>query len=60
MLRGAVRVEHEDGLTDVQAGEVVLVEAGTRIRYSNPFEAEAAYWAICVPAFSPGTVHREG
>lgn len=59
VLRGTMRVEHSDGATDVGAGETVLVEAGERIRYSNPFDDEAEYWAICTPAFSPDAAHRE-
>lgn len=47
------------GPTDVAAGETVLVEAGERIRYANPFGEECEYWAVCAPAFSPETVHRE-
>jgi mannose-6-phosphate isomerase-like protein (cupin superfamily) len=61
VLRGTVRVEHEGGFVDVRAGETVLTEAGARIRYLNPSETEEAeYWAVCAPAFSPDTVHREG
>lgn len=60
VVRGTVRVEHDGGAEDVRAGETVLVEAGTRIRYSNPAGTEAEYWAVCAPAFSPETVHREG
>ena len=41
------------------AGETVLVEAGERIRYSNPFDVEAEYWAVCAPAFSPEMAHRQ-
>ena len=60
VLRGTMRVEHDGGYTDVQAGETVLCEAGARIRYVNPSDtAEAEYWAVCAPAFSPDTVHRE-
>jgi mannose-6-phosphate isomerase-like protein (cupin superfamily) len=59
MLRGAMRIESANGVTDVHAGECVLVTAGERIRYSNPFGEDAAYWAVCGPAFSPETVHRE-
>ena len=59
VVRGAVRVEHDGGMLDVSAGETVLVEAGERIRYSNPFDAETEYWAVCVPAFSPERAHRE-
>jgi mannose-6-phosphate isomerase-like protein (cupin superfamily) len=60
VLRGTMRVEHGEGITDVGAGETVLVEAGEPIRYSNPSAVEAEYWAVCAPAFSPETVHREG
>ena len=59
VVRGTVRVEHDNGQLDVAAGETVLCRVGERIRYSNPFEAEAEYWAVCTPAFSPDTVHRE-
>ena len=59
VLRGVMRVEHAGGVIDVGAGETVLVEAGERIRYSNPVDEETEYWAVCAPAFSPHTVHRE-
>ena len=59
VVRGTVRLEHDGGALDVEAGETVLVEAGERIRYSNPFDAEAEYWAVCAPAFSPEAAHRE-
>ena len=61
VLRGTMRVEHADGYVDVRAGETVLCEAGERVRYRNPSpDAECEYWAVCTPAFSPDTVHREG
>jgi mannose-6-phosphate isomerase-like protein (cupin superfamily) len=59
VVRGTMRVEHDGGHDDVAAGQTILCEAGERIRYSNPFEAEAEYWAVCAPAFSPDTVHRD-
>lgn len=59
VLRGTIRVEHDAGHTDVRAGEVIFCRAGERIRYTNPSAEEAEYWAICTPAFSPETVHRE-
>lgn len=59
VLRGTIRVEHDEGFTDVSGGEVVLCRAGERIRYANPFEEEAEYWAICTPAFSPEAARRE-
>ena len=61
VVRGVMRVEHDGGHVDVGAGETVLCEAGARLRYSNPSDTEeCAYWAVCAPAFSPETVHREG
>ena len=59
VLRGTMRVEHDGGVVDAGAGETVLVEAGERIRYSNPADAECEYWAVCAPAFHPDTVQRE-
>lgn len=59
VLQGSLRVEYREGQIDVGEGEMVLVEAGERIRYGNPFDREAVYFAICVPAFNPETVHRE-
>jgi ethanolamine utilization protein EutQ (cupin superfamily) len=57
VLSGMVRVEHDEGTIDVVPGQAVLVRAGERIRYSTPDGAE--YVAICLPAFSPDTVHRD-
>ncbi|MDQ3670916.1 MAG: cupin domain-containing protein [Actinomycetota bacterium] len=58
VLRGRLRVEHDGGVVDVRAGEAVVTTAGERVRYSTPGEG-AEYIAICLPAFSPGTVNRE-
>jgi len=59
VLRGALHVEHEDGELDVRAGQAVLVRAGEWVRYSTPDPGGAHYVAICLPAFSPDTVHRD-
>ena len=60
VLRGVMRVEHAGGHVDVGAGETVLCEAGERVRYSNPSDAdECEYWAVCAPAFSPEAAGRE-
>lgn len=59
VVRGTMRVEYAGGAVDVGAGETVLVEAGARIRYSNPFDDEAEYWAVCAPAFSPEAARRD-
>ncbi len=60
VLRGLLRVSHRDGQTDVRAGQAILVRRGEWVRYSTPTEEGAEYIAICVPAFSPDTVHRDG
>src|SRR5688572_19997989 len=57
VLSGFVRVEHDGGTLDVQAGQCIVTNPGERIRYSAPAGAE--YVAVCLPAFSPDTVHRE-
>jgi mannose-6-phosphate isomerase-like protein (cupin superfamily) len=59
VLEGCLRVEHEDGAFDVRGGQAVLVRAGEWVRYSTPERGGAHYVAVCVPAFSPATVHRD-
>jgi len=59
VLRGTLRVEHRGGTLDVQAGEAVIAHAGEWIRYSTPGADGAEYIAVCVPGFSPSTVHRD-
>ena len=58
VLEGALVVEHEGGSLEVQAGQGVLVPGGEWVRYSTP--EGASYVAVCLPAFSPDTVHRDG
>ena len=59
VLRGLLRVEHEGGFIDVQAGQAVVAAPGEWVRYSSPEPGGAEYVAVCVPAFSPATVHRD-
>jgi quercetin dioxygenase-like cupin family protein len=59
VLKGMVRVEHDGGATDVQAGEAIIAYPGEPVRYSTPLGDGAEYVAVCLPAFSPQTVHRE-
>ncbi len=59
VLKGHLRVEHKDGLIDVRAGQAVIAHKGEWIRYSTPSEEGAEYIAVCIPAFSPSTVHRD-
>ena len=59
VLKGMVRVEHDGGAIDVRAGQAVVTSAGEWIRYSSPEPEGAEYIAVCLPAFSPSTVHRD-
>ena len=59
VLRGMLRVEHEGGTIDVRAGQAVVTAPGEWVRYSTPEPDGAEYVAICRPAFSPDTVHRD-
>ena len=59
VLRGMLRVEHASGVLDVEAGQAVTIEPGEWVRYSTPGENGAEYLAVCLPAFSPATVHRD-
>lgn len=57
--RGKKMVEADGEQLIIHAGESILVKKGTRVRYSNPFDAECEYWSVCLPAFSMDTVNRE-
>jgi mannose-6-phosphate isomerase-like protein (cupin superfamily) len=59
VLRGSLHVELESGQFDVGAGQAIVVERGQWVRYSTPAEGGAEYIAVCRPAFSPDTVHRD-
>jgi hypothetical protein len=59
VLRGTLRVESRSASLDVRAGQVVLAEAGEWVRYSTPEADGAEYVSVCLPAFSPGLVHRD-
>ena len=59
VLRGVLRVEHREGTFDVSAGQAVIARRGEWIRYSTPLQDGAEYIAVCLPAFSPDTVHRD-
>ena len=59
VLRGMLRVEHEGGVLEVRAGQAVVTSPGEWVRYGTPEPDGAEYVAVCLPAFSPGTVHRD-
>ena len=59
VLKGALRVESRDGVREVEAGQAVFTMRGEWVRYSTPGPEGAEYIAVCLPAFSPQTVHRD-
>ena len=59
VLKGMLRVEHKDGTIDVPAGQAIITHKKEWIRYSTPEDGGAEYIAVCLPAFSPDTVHRD-
>ncbi len=60
VLAGALVVETEGGIHTIGAGQAVIVEKGEWVRYSTPHEGGAEYISVCVPAFRPERVHRDG
>jgi mannose-6-phosphate isomerase-like protein (cupin superfamily) len=59
VLKGMLRLTHQGGVLDVRAGQAVVAHAGEWVQYSTPEPEGAEYIAVCVPAFSPTTVHRD-
>jgi mannose-6-phosphate isomerase-like protein (cupin superfamily) len=59
VLRGMLKVEYEGGSLNVRAGQAVVAAPGEWVRYSSPELEGAEYVAVCLPAFSPSTVHRD-
>lgn len=59
VLEGMLRVETKAGILEVRAGQAVHAPAGEWVCYGTPEEGGAEYLAVCVPAFSPETVHRD-
>jgi mannose-6-phosphate isomerase-like protein (cupin superfamily) len=59
VLRGMLRVEFAGGQVDVRAGQAVIAHKGAWVRYSTPEPDGAEYIAICLPAFTLDSVHRD-
>ena len=59
VLKGMLRVDHESGVVEVRAGQAVVTAPGEWVRYSTPEPGGAEYVAVCLPAFSLETVHRD-
>lgn len=59
VLKGTLRVTSKNGFTDIHAQQAVMIPKGEWVQYSSPEEGGAEYIAVCMPAFSPETVHRD-
>ena len=59
VLAGTLQVDHQGGSIEVKTGQAIITERGEWVRYSSPGKDGAEYIAVCLPAFSPDTVHRE-
>lgn len=59
VLKGMVQVDYKGGSLEVHAGQAVITRKGEWYRYSTPTEEGAEYIAVCLPAFSMDTVHRD-
>ena len=59
VVKGMLRVEHAGGTIDVRAGQAIVAHPGEWVRYSTPEAGGAEYVAVCLPAFSMETVHRD-
>lgn len=59
VLRGTLHVKLKTGEFDVAAGQAIIISGGEWVQYSTPGPEGAEYIAVCIPAFSPATVHRE-
>ncbi len=59
VLRGSLRVTTREGVIDVDAGEAIITRSGEWVQYSTPGAEGAEYIAVCLPAFSMDTVHRD-
>ena len=59
VLRGQLRVQTRDAVQDVLTGQAVIIPRGQWVRYSTPSSEGAEYISVCLPAFSPETVHRD-
>ncbi len=59
VLRGSLRLASKSGVVDLKAGQALIAHKGEWIQYSSPEPEGAEYIAVCIPAFSPETVHRD-
>ena len=60
VLKGKLKIKLIDREIDISAGEAIIIERGEWVQYSSPYEGGAEYFAVCLPAFSPDIVNRDG
>jgi len=59
VLKGVLSVKTKTETYEVAAGSAIIIEKGEWVQYSSPHPEGAEYIAVCLPAFSPDTVHRD-
>ena len=59
VLKGKLCVKTKEGLYEVKQGQAIIANKGVWSQYSTPYKGGAEYIAVCLPAFTPGTVHRD-
>ncbi|MGO9195667.1 MAG: cupin domain-containing protein [Acidimicrobiales bacterium] len=59
VLAGELVAESREDAVTASSGQAILARAGEWVRYSTPGEGGARYVSVCLPAFSPSTVHRD-
>jgi len=59
VLKGSLKVETKQGVFEVNSGEAIIIGKSEWVKYSTPGNEGAEYIAVCLPAFSPDSVHRE-
>ena len=59
VLKGALQVKTKHEIHKISAGEAILIEKNEWVQYASPYSGGAEYIAVCLPAFSPDTVHRD-
>ena len=59
VLNGTLKVKLIDRELEIKAGQAIIIESNEWVQYSTPYEGGAEYMAICLPAFSPDTAHRD-
>jgi ethanolamine utilization protein EutQ len=59
VLKGTLRVTSKSGTIDLNSGQAIITHPGEWVKYSTPGPDGAEYIAVCTPAFSPDTVHRD-